>query len=489
VNVETEQNEPKSEELKNLAIALSSPIGYAKEQLNLTLHPKQSAVLSDLFQHNSRVSFCCSNEVGKTSHVAAAAILYALDMLNAQCISTAGVWMQVVSQLVPSLKAHSHRFPRWKFNEASILINGVDRYVGFSTRDEGFAQGFHRREGMPLLAIIDEAAAVTDAIFDGVEDRCNPDFLLIMGSPLDPVGRFYDIETKLAKYYTHHSLNQMECLTTDGYWLDPMTIERKIAKYGSREHPFIMSNVFGQFSKRVLNALLSLGEFNACLNSPPDWHPDTVEDQHVFVDVAGGGAKNVLAHRVGNKVRIVKKWVESSEMATCGEVVAICTKLNRETGLKREQVTMDASGAGKPMADRMWEMGWPVNKFFGNAKPRFDMDYANLISEVWGSGAKKIKDCDVIVPDDEDFRSQAITRPLKRNSSGKFQIQPKEDYCADGHASPDEADAVFGAIQPSFFAGRANLLGADTFKDERGWREKGEDGQPGKYGLASESCL
>lgn len=473
-------------------LALSDPDTYAKERLNLTLHPKQAAVLRDLFpeQGTSRVSFRCSNEVGKTSSVAATAILFAIEILQAQVISTAGVWLQIEQQLIPNLKRYSHLYPDWRFLDKSISVRGIDRYVGFSTKDEGYAQGFHKRQDMPLVAIVDEAAAVPDNIFDAVEDRCNPDYLLVMGSPLDPVGRFYDIETRLAKFYTHHSLNQMECLTKNGYWIDEASIQRKIAKYGSKEHPFIQSNVFGEFAKRVLNALLSLGEFNACLVSPPEWHTGTLDDQHVFVDVAGGGAKNVLAHRVGNKTRIVKKWVESSEMATCGEVVAICTKLGRETGLKREQVTFDASGAGKPMADRMWEMGWPVFKFMGNQTPRFDADYANSISEVWGSGAKRIKDCDHIIPDDDDFRMQAITRPLKRNSQGKFQIQPKEDYCKDGRPSPDEADAVFGAMMPSYQTQRTNL--SEVFRqneEERGWLERAGEQSSGGVVLPAEECL
>ena len=75
--------------------------------------------------------------------------------------------MQVVDQLVPALKRMSHLFPDWGFNESDINIRGQRRYVGFSTRDEGFAQGFHKDTDRPLLAIIDEAAAVRDVIFDG----------------------------------------------------------------------------------------------------------------------------------------------------------------------------------------------------------------------------------------------------------------------------------------------------------------------------------
>lgn len=469
------------------------PDTYAEDVLGMTPHPVHRKVLRALFPEKgqSRVSLRSANEVGKTSTIGVTAILYAIHILEAQVISTAGVWMQVAQQLIPQLKRHERHYPGWRFLDSSISINGVDRYIGFSTRDEGFAQGFHRRADMPLVAIIDEAASVKDVIFDGVEDRCNPDYLLVMGSPLDPVGRFYDIETRLAKFYSHFHLSQEMCLKTDGYWIDPATIERKVAKYGGKEHPFIQSNVFGEFAKRVENALLSLSEFNACVASPPQYMPNNL-DQHAFCDVAGGGAKNVFAHRVGNRIRIVKKWIEPSEMATCGEIAALYHRLHKETGL--DSVTIDASGAGKPMADRLSEMGIPVVKFFGNAQPFFDTDYSNAISEAWGTMASKIKECDRIIPEDEDFRMQMLTRPLKRNSSGKFQIQPKEEYCK-SHPSPDEADAICGANLPVLVARSFNIVSGEAWKapepDSRSWRARARDeGAPDENQiLPAEGCL
>ncbi|MDE2099815.1 MAG: hypothetical protein KGL39_21360 [Patescibacteria group bacterium] len=458
-------------EVEEAARMMAEPAGYARLKLGLELHPKQAAVLTDLFKTSgSRVCFRCGNEVGKTSHVAAPAILYALDVLNAQAVSTAGVWMQVTKQLVPNLKQHSAQYPGWRFLEAAISIGNVDRYVGFSTRDEGFAQGFHRQEGRPLLAIIDEAAAVRDVVFNGVEDRCNPDWFLVMGSPLDPSGRFYDIETKLAPYYSHHSLGQPECTTEDGYWIEPATIERKIAKWGSKEHPFILSNVFGQFGQRVAYALLSLGEFDGCLNNPP---PAAGLDRHAFIDFAAGRNKNVFAVRVGNRTWIAKKWAERNTMAAVGEIVATFHKLHREIGLQAEEVEGDNDGLGKPIIDRLHEVGLPIGRFHGGAKPRFSNDYANAISEAWGEGSGKVIKKDHIIPDDPDFKAQALTRQIKRNSSGKMQLESKEDLAKRGLESPDEADAIFCAMMPGPILRSVNLGG--LAREEVGgfeWRER-----------------
>jgi hypothetical protein len=462
-------------EARRQAKKLATPDGYAEVRLGMKLHPKQAEVLRALFKKKSRVSARCSNEVGKTSHIAVAAILYHLEILGGQAISTAGSWMQVSEQLIPKLKAQSFRFPKWDFLDTAIKIDEVDRYLGFSTRDEGTAQGFHADPNRPLLAIIDEAAAVPLPIFNAIEERCNPTYLLVMGSPLDPSGQFYNIETSLASHYTHFHINQFDCSTDKGWWCDQATIDRKIAKYGA-EHPLVLSNVFGEFAKSVEGALLSLREFQACINNPPPLHDG---DLHAFIDVAGGGNKNIFAFRRGNRVRIEKIWRDKSEMSAIGEIIAIFRRLQRSDGLEIENVSLDASGAGKPMADRAREMGYDFNRFLGQSAPRFDDEYYNSRAEVWGSGCANIKACGVIIPDNEDLRMQLLQAVLKRHSSGKFLMESKEDMVKRGLESPDEADAVLGCMMPAPIAKSVNLIDqAKEIARQTDWegRSNEEDG-------------
>jgi hypothetical protein len=55
----------------------------------------------------------------------------------------------------------------------------------------------------------------------------------------------------------------------------------------------------------------------------------------------------------------------------------------------------------------------------------------------------------VILPDNEELRMQCLQATLKRHSSGKFLMKAKEDMVKDGLESPDEADAVLGAMMPA----------------------------------------
>ena len=443
-----------AEQAQALKIArLARADTYAEDRLGLKLHPKQKAVLRDLFAKNgSRVVYRCSNEVGKTRVTATAAILFAVEILGCVVVSTAGVFRQVSEQLIPSLKRFSHLYNpnTWQFLDRGIKRydeknkTWIDAYTGFSASDENYFQGYHKDEGRPLLIIIDESQGVADEIFQAAEDRCNPTYFIAMGSPGDPQGRFYEMETNLAKHYTHHKLTRPECLTTDGWWIEPSDIQRMVDKYG-RDNPFVQSTVFGEFSSIVADAMISLAEYDRCLNNPP---PFVNGDLHGFCDFAAGRDKNCFAFRIGNKVEIVRKWVQRDTMSAVGEFLGMFVEKRKAYGLRPENVSGDADGLGLPMVQRMRELDWPINEFHGGAEERFGEGYRNKIAEAWGEGIKKIKSCAVILPPDPDLKAQILGRKARPNSSGQLEIEKKEDYKKRCGESPDEADAFFGCLMP-----------------------------------------
>lgn len=453
-----------------MAKALASPSGYARVRLNMQLHPKQAAVLDDLFSKpKSRLAFFCSNEVGKTSRVACAAVLYALEIRKARVQVTSASDRQLKEQLVPALKRQSWRFPRWQFQDRSVKIDGINQAVFYTGRDEGTFQGFHEEAGSdggqtPQLIIVDEFAAVRDEILGAAEDRCNPTWLLFMGSPLDPSGKCYQISRELAGFYSLHRLNKLECLVDRGGWHDPDDIARTIAKNngldpatalkivrsgkhgGLVKDPLTLSSVFGEFSLFVEYALLTLSEYEKCAENPPKQDGD---DRHAFCDFAGGRAKNVLAVRQGNRLWIEKKWVEPNEMTAVGEFVRLFKKLQREIGLKPEEIDGDGDGLGGPMVRRIQELGWNINDFHGGGEPRFNNRYADGWSEAWGETAAAIKTCERILPRDGDFQGQILGRKIKPRSNGKLKLETKEEMRARGLVSPDEADALCVASMPA----------------------------------------
>lgn len=480
--------------------ALATPSGYARVRLGFNLHPKQSKVLDDLFRkRKTREAFFCGNEVGKTSRVAVAAILYALEICKARVQMTSGSDRQLKEQLVPNLKRQSHRFPHWEFLDRSIKIGGINQFLAYAARDEGTFQGFHEEmdgnDPIEQLIIVDECAAVRDEIIGAAEDRCNPTWLLFMGSPLDPVGKFYQMSRDLATYYNINRLPKVDCVRSKGYWHDDDDVARTIAKNcgvplaaalemvrtgvhgGVVKDPLTLSSVFAEFSTFVENALLTLTEYEKCLENPP---AERGMERHGFMDFAGGRAKNVFAVRRGNRVWIEKKWVEPNEMTACGEFIQLLKKLEREIGLKPEEVDGDGDGLGGPMVRRIQELGYPINDFHGGMAAQFDDQFGNAWSEAWGTAASRVKECSMILPKDDDLRGQLLGRKLKRNSKGKFVLESKEEMRGRNVPSPDEADAVCVAMMPALALNPQPVLGgyryvpAETKDSFWGSREVGE---------------
>lgn len=424
-----------------IAKVLATPSGYASTKLGITLHPTHKKVLDALFAGDKSKVICrFGNGTGKTSTIITSAVLYAIDIRNAMVVSTAGAYRQVVGQLVPNLKSFSNLYPKWTFNESSIVIDNVQRYVGFSTQDQGTFQGWHAKEGRPLLMIVDEAAAVSDEIYKAI-DRCQPTWLLIAGSPLDPQGVFYDIETNenVAKHFQHFKLTQFECP-----WIKPEDIKMLEEKWGIN-HPLVLSSVYADFASESENSIISFSNVERCIKSPPELDMES-NFRSVFVDVAAGGDQNVIALCHRNKISVVKKWRNKDTMAAAGEILIELQRLKGSIGLSDHDVTIDADGLGIGIANRLQELGWRnINLFHGNAAPSSE-DYLNMIAEVWISGCKKIEDQKVIIPNDTDLRCQLIARQMKRHSNGKLKLESKEDMKERGVSSPDVADAVLGCM-------------------------------------------
>ena len=453
----------KDKALQAKARRLATPDGYAEERLGMRLHPKQAAVLRDIFsKEGSRVVNRCSNEVGKTRRVLCAAILYAIEIRGAVAVTTAGVWRQIEGQLIPALHAYAHLFSpsEWDFQHSKIRRfdkknnKWFDAYIGVSTKDEHYFQGYHKDEGRPLFIAIDECQGVSPEICKAAEDRCNPTWFMATGSPGSPEGSFYEMETKMFAHYTHHKLTRLECLKEDGWWLDRADIERLIAKHG-QDNPFVQSTVFGNFTNIVEDALISLTEYDRCLENPP---PFVDGDQHVFCDFAAGRDKNVIAHRRGNRVTLPRKWIERDTMSAVGGFLREFVALEKHHGITPAQISGDGDGLGLPMIHRMHEMKWTINEFHGGAAERYSQGYRNQIAEAWGEGIAKIKRCAVILPNDQDLKAQIIGRKGRINSSGMLEIEKKEDYKKRAGESPDEADAVLCAMMPAPNARSFNLI-------------------------------
>lgn len=425
------------ERIKNL----STPDGYAEHRLGMNLHPTHREVLKSVFaKQGAKVSFRAGNSVGKSSTVATAAALYAIEARNALVVCTSATYRQLTKQLVMNLKRFNNTFSNWEFLESSIKVNGESKYIGVATDRDSTFQGWHATDTIPLLIIVDEAAGVKDEIFQSI-GRCKPTWLLIMGSPLGPEGVFYSIETDANMYgqFDHHKLSQLDCTKDKGYWLDKKEIEDFINLW-TINSPLVRSSVFAEFSETIEGGIISLSDIESCIRTPAI--PDNItEGKHVALDFAAGGDSNVISFRHGNEVKVVKIWREKDTMSACAEFINQLDNLKKQYNIQPSDVSGDADGLGGPMIDRLKELGWPINRYHGNTKS-VDAKCKNRITDDWINLCKRIRNRNIIIPDNQELKLQLTSRKSYMNSNGLLQLESKEDMRSRGIPSPDIADSV-----------------------------------------------
>ncbi len=410
---------------------LATPYGFAAGILNLTLYPWQEASMASVSPRGASVAVKAANGSGKSTRLGAPlAIWNAVAFPGSLTIVTAGVYRQVQRQFFPAVRSFSHLFPNWKFLDTEVETHTGSRIYGFSTDDPGRFEGWHNEN---LMVICDEAKSIPDPIFEAIE-RCQPTRRLLISSPGPPTGAFYRAFTKERQFYSTHSVTAMDCPHIKQEW-----IAEQIEKYGE-ESSLIRSMIFAEFqSDGEDGSLISLRNVERCLADPPPAEQGAVQ---AFCDFAAGGDENVLAIRRGNRVEVAAAWRERNTMAAVGRFA----RLFDQHGLSPNEIYGDGSGLGKPICDRLREIGWRIHPVNNGSKAHEPNYYSNLGAEIWAKGARQIERREIILPQDDALTAQLTTRRGILNSRGQIQLESKEQLKRRGCLSPDRADAVLGAL-------------------------------------------
>lgn len=411
----------------------ATPAGFAAGILGLKLYPWQVRILNEL-ERSGKITVRCCNEAGKTTYLAAPMILWVMACFaGATIVITSGSWRQVKEQLFPAIQRFAPALPGWDIQDTRVVAPNGSRLVGFSTDDAGLFEGFHvgagGHEETPLLIIVDEAKSVKEGIFEAI-DRCRPTWLVLLSSPGPCTGRFYRSHTSERQHYRTHVVKAGDCPH-----INPQVLADIIARYGA-DHWFVRSSIHAEFTEDPNSGLIiPLVHVERCVRGVVAWKQGQIA---AACDFAAGGDENVLAVRLGNKVRIERAWRETNTMAAAGEFIAMF----RALGLKPGQITGDADGLGRPVIDRMRELGWPINELHNNAKPQDPRLYSNRAAELWGTAKEAIERGEVLLPDDPVLIAQLTGRKWKRWSDGTLALESKKDLRARGEQSPDRADAL-----------------------------------------------
>ena len=407
--------------------------------LGFTPYQWQKDVLGALNKKGCRVALKAANGSGKTSIVAASAVVWhLLRFPESLVVSTAGVYRQVEDQLWPRIRKYVTGLGGtevgWEvFSSELRYVNGA-RAIGFSTNDAGKFEGWHKQgPSENLLMIVDEAKTVPDAIFEAIE-RCQPSRLLMMSSPGGTGGAFYKAFTKEAHLWQTYTVTAFDCPHLSKEW-----IAEQIEKWGAN-HPLVRSMIYGEFMETTNeNLVIPYNTLQRTLSSPPEFEPG---NRTAFCDFAAGGDENVFCLRQGNEIKSLVCWRDKDTAAAIGKFIIEFKK----AGLSADEIFADAGGMGIPMCDMLREGGWDVHRVNNGERPYNDDQFSNRGSELWFAAARMIERGEIRMIQDEALFSQLTTRRVKTNIKGKLMVEPKDEMRSRGLNSPDRADAVVGAM-------------------------------------------
>jgi phage terminase large subunit len=339
---------------------------------------------------------------------------------------------------------------RWEVTETGAWAIGRKP----EDNDPEGLQGYHASK---VLVIVDEANGVGAPLWDATRGLIvnEKSRRLAIGNPFEPVGPFFEACSSktwhvipISVYDTPNFTGEPVPEKAQAELVSPFWLEERRAD-GLEGTPWWKAKVLGQFPDTASNAVIPLA-----------WVEQARARGHISdhrewagLDVARFGSDDTaLIDGTGNGPESVKVVHGQDTMEVAGIGMAY---LNSRPGT----LAIDVIGVGGGVVDRIREQNPPGTILAVNVadSPDHDEDLlVNLRSQVWWDARRAF---DPTNTTDEPLslarldelnyqrlRAELTTVTYRMTSSGKVQIESKEEMKARGLPSPDLADAFCLAL-------------------------------------------
>jgi hypothetical protein len=436
---------------------LYDPADWVETRLGEFMWSKQKIIAQSLVMHrHTAVPSCFAS--GK-SWLAARLAAWWLDIHkggDAFVVTTATTGAQVKAILWREIgRAFAHGNLPGRVNQTEWhMVNpdtGKEELVAFGRKpgdlDATAFQGIHAPY---VLVIFDEAAGISQELFDAGDSlAANEDSrILAIGNPEDGGSEFADV----CKPGSGWNVIRIKAWDTPNFsgeevpdalrklLISRVYVEEKRRRWGEQS-PMWQAKILAEFPDVREDGLIPIKAIR--LAQARRYKVDAKDISELGVDVGAGHDKNVCAHRHGLKFRVIRRDQQPDTMRSCGNLIADL----EATGASVAKV--DEIGIGRGLVDRAREQRKPVIGVNVGRKAKDDKHYVNLRAEAYWALREMFTDAETedevgidIDPRDEDLAAQLVELRFKRTSSGKIQIESKDEMKKRGMASPDDADAI-----------------------------------------------
>lgn len=359
------------------------------------------------------------------------------------------MWHRKLKERLPAL---GDRF-NWKIDEFEMIEAPKESFaVARTARKEKpeALQGLHSKN---VMILVDEASGVAEEVFEAGRGALSSEnsFVVLAGNPTRLEGLFYETHHKLREMWATMQVNGSDVPLQDQRFRDELAHQ-----YGTDSNVYRV-RVLGDFPVTEDDAVIPL-----YLCESAKMREVEVYGRKLWgVDVARFGSdRTVLVERRENATTSKHiAWSGMDTMQTAGRIYA---KWLETSPIERpEYIFVDLIGIGAGVHDRLQELGLPVIGINVAEAASVEEQYNRLRDELWFKGRRWLEQKHCRLYPDETLIAELSLPKYKFTSTGKLQVESKEEMKKRYPRSPDVADAFLLT-----FAHAAEQRGRNSYEPE-----------------------
>lgn len=419
-----------------------NPVLFVREVLNTAPDPWQIEFLNHIAASNRRISVRSGHGVGKSTAAAWAMLWYLFLRFPVKIVVTAPTSSQLYDALFAEVKRWVKVLPQALQDQLEVK---QDRIELKDANNEGFISARTSRAEQPealqgvhsdnVMLVADEASGIPEQVFEAAAGSMSGHsaVTLLLGNPVRSSGFFFDTHNRLSQDWVTMRVSCEDSPRVSAAYIDEMK-----ARYGEESNAYRI-RVLGEFPRSDDDTVIpmELLEMAMARDVAPSAHAPIVWG----LDVARFGSdRSALCKRQGNAVlEPIKTWKNLDLMQLTGAVVAEYEVLMPSQ--RPREILVDSIGLGAGVVDRLRELNLPARGINVAESPAMGTTYRNLKAELWHKAKAWLEARDCWMPKDELLVAELATVRYSFTSSGKIQIEGKDEIRKRGLASPDRADA------------------------------------------------
>ena len=430
-----------SEAIAKLKYLRDNPAEFVKQVIGAIPEPWQIEALNAI-RDGDRVAIRSGHGVGKSAMMSWLILWWLSTRFPAKIAATAPTAHQLEDVLWGEV-AKWHRSMLNPFFRDQLEVKG-DRVCLKEAPNESFAvartarkeqpeafQGFHSDN---MLFLVDEASGVEDIIFEVGEGAMSTQGAktLMVGNPTRTSGYFYD-----AFHMGRAHWRTLKVGCSESSRVGPDYPAQMASRYGVDSNIYRV-RVLGEFPLSEDDVVIPLH----LVESAKDREVETYRVTPVWgLDVARFGSdRSALAKRRGNTLLApIEAWSQLDTMQTAGKILREWHLTPAD--MKPHSILVDVIGIGAGVVDRLRELGLPARGVNVAEAASSNDRFMRLRDELWFTAREWFEARDTKIAEDEELVGELVSVKYKITSSGKLQVESKDEMKKRAMRSPDLADA------------------------------------------------